>query len=284
MQADAQVLGTTDINILGQVAVAMANFNAPMLLDKQHWDQAAQMADRGLLQRHEALFGSYGYTLTEAGVAAYRSVMPPAQGPLVKAWGETVPTTQEAKRAFIKSQATPIGQAKYLEYTSGEGAAAETVSFTLSEEALVAKRDELGFKGWHDDDSRERFNIGDEDSYSFYLCDVTGKLLDGNWSEDPSAMIYFMSGFAWRRESGFQMEDRDWQEVSGYLDRLGYDEDAAELVRILCESCFLEPRGHNDTGMYNPGGPCTGDMSDLISLFDFMREKDKQTIPDRPRG
>lgn len=54
------------------------------------------------------------------------------------------------------------------------------------------------------------------------------------------------------------------------------------VTGAICESCFLEPRAQNDTGLYNPGGPCSGGMEDLLALLDFM----KQTpgTAEHPRG
>lgn len=273
MESTPQTLNEMSIDILGLVLTSMANFNAPMLLDQKHWVQASELADRGLLQRNNPIFETYGYTLTQAGIEAYNAAVPVSEEkPLIKIWGDSVPASIEDKMAFIKSQAKPLSQAKFLEYTTGTGRDADTISFTLSEDALDAKLKKLGFKGWDDEDSCERFNTGDEDSRCFYICEDTFELLDGNWSDDPNDLIYFMSGFAWRRENGFQMERNDWNEVAGYLYRLDHKE-AAELVAVLCESCFLEPRSHNDTGLYNPGGPCLATMEDLVELFDFMKEK-----------
>ncbi|MDR3353353.1 MAG: hypothetical protein LBO00_10225 [Zoogloeaceae bacterium] len=58
-------------SILSQVATSMMNFGAPMLLDEKDLDEAERMAEAGLLQRHEPVFKSFGYSLTDAGIVEH---------------------------------------------------------------------------------------------------------------------------------------------------------------------------------------------------------------------
>ncbi len=103
--------------ILSQVATSMMNFGAPMLLDEKDWEEAERMADAGLLQRHDPVFKSFGYSLTDAGIEAYNKAFPPAPLPdPVKVWGEQPPKSLKGRIAFIKRQCVkPLEDAYWLE-------------------------------------------------------------------------------------------------------------------------------------------------------------------------
>jgi hypothetical protein len=87
-------------------------------------------------------------------------------------------------------------------------------------------------------------------------------------------LAYGLDGFAWRRSEKFQMEERDWQEARGFIERLdAKDREQAKLRRLIVDSCFLDPVSVNDTGLISPGGGCQSEYTELIALFDFMTER-----------
>jgi len=245
------------ISILSQVATSMMNFGALMLLDDKDWDEAEQMAEAGLLQRHEPVFKSFGYSLTDAGIAAYREAFPPEppKDP-VKAWGEKPPKSLKGRIAFINRQCVmPLEDAYWLEIEGDKGS---VESMTLSSSALDKKLEELGYDRYSNDG---RIYYGKEDSYALYTCDITGALLEGAWSSEPNSLAYELDGFAWRRSNRFQME----------VERLDTSSrEQAKLRRLIADSCFLDPDSVNDTGLLNPGGGCQSEFAELIALFDFM--------------
>jgi hypothetical protein len=253
--------------ILSQVATSMMNFGAPMLLDEKDWEEAERMADAGLLQRHDPVFKSFGYSLTDAGIEAYNKAFPPAPLPdPVKAWGEQPPKSLNGRIAFIKRQCVkPLEDAYWLEIEDDKG---NVESMTLSSSALDKKLEELGYDRYSDDG---RIYFGKEDSYALYTCDITGALLEGAWSSEPDYLAYELGGFAWRRSNRFQMEERDWQEAKAYIERLDSgSREQAKLRRLIADSCFLDPASVNDTGLLNPGGGGQREFAELIALFDFM--------------
>jgi len=264
-------LGSSRNDILRQVAVSMANFGAPMLLDKKDWETAERMSDDGILQRHQPVFDSYGYTLTYAGIKAYNKAYPPEPLLLpVKAWGDSPPKTLRGRISFIAKQCKKLLEDAYwLEIEDDEG---NTESITLSDSALDKKLKELNYDPYTDDG---RICYGrDNQSDAMPTCDVTGALLNGSWSGDPSALAYGLEGFAWRRSEKFQMEERDWQEAFGFIDRLyAKDREQAKLLCLIVDSCFLEPVSVNNTGLICPGGGCYDEYAELIALFDFMKAK-----------
>lgn len=254
----------TSKTILRSIAVGMANFGAPVLLDEKDWREADRMADTGLLQRHQPLFKSFGYTLTEAGIAAYHEAFPPqpVQAP-VKAWGETPPRSMKDRVSFIKSQCTGELESAYWLDVDGQE------SLTLSKSALEKRLEELGYDRMNRDGT---INFGREDSGdAMPTCDVTGALLSATWSNEPSDLAYGLEGFSWRRSQGFQMVERDWLEAKGYIERLDDSEaDQKRLIRLIVDSCFLDPHKVNDTGLICPGGGCYDSHEELIDLFGFM--------------
>jgi hypothetical protein len=253
-------------SILMQVATSMVNFEAPVLLDEKDWATAERMADAGMLQRHEPIFGSYSYSLTDAGADAYRKAYPqePLQ-PLVKAWGDRPPKTLKGRIGFIKRQGSkPLEAAYWLEVEDEKG----IESWILSESALDQKLEALGYDEF---ESNNRINYGIEYGKAMPTCDVTGELLNGSFGDDPSTMAYGLEGFAWRRSMKFQMEERDWQEANGFINRLDEnDREQGKLRRLIVDSCFLDPVKLNDTGLICPGGGGYEEFSELIKLFDFM--------------
>lgn len=256
-------------NILRQIAVSMTNFGAPTLLDERFWAEGERMAEAGLLQRHEPVFESFGYSLTAAGVEAYNLAFPPtAPTAPVKAWGAQPPKTLKARIKFIQSQCTRALEDAYsLEVEDENGQTTE--SLTLSSSALDQKLKELGYDRYASD---RRIFFSREESYALYTCELTGALIEGAFSGDPDAIGYELDGFAWRRSNRFQMEERDWQEAKAFVERLdSSDREQAKLTRLIVGSCFLEPALLNDTGLLNPGGGCQSEYSELIDLFDFMR-------------
>lgn len=264
-------------SILSNIAVGMSNFGSPVLLDERHWEEAARMADAGLLQRHEPIFNTHGYTLTDAGMAAYREAFP-AQPvvPAVKAWGQTPPQGTENRIAFIKKLGCKeLERAYWLEVDGQE-------SMTLSSTALDAKLKELGYNRFEGNDA---INFGAENSSeAMPTCAVTGELLEGSWSADPYGMSYGLEGFSWRRSEGFQMEERDWCEANGYIERLDADDqEQKRLIELIVDSCFLDPIKLNDTGLICPGGGCYSSYEQLIELFDFMQpQDDRESGPHQP--
>ncbi len=256
-------------SILSQVATSMMNFGAPMLLDEKDWAEAERMAEAGLLQRHEPVFKSFGYSLTDAGIAEYHKAFPPAPLPdPVKAWGEQPPKSLKARLAFIKRQCVkPLEDAYWLEIEDDKG---HVESTTLSSSALDKRLQELGYDPYSSDG---RIYYGKEDSYALYTCDITGALLEGSWNSEPNSLAYELGGFAWRRSNRFQMEERDWQEAKAFIERLdASSREQARLRRLIADSCFLDPASLNDTGLLNPGGGGQREFAELIALFDFMGE------------
>lgn len=259
----------SDTSILQQVAVSMMNFGAPMLLDEKDWNDAERMASSGLLQRHDPVFGSYGYTLTDTGIEAYQQAFPPEPpSPPVKAWGNHPPKTLRGRISFIKRQCVkPLEKAYWLEVEDESGS---IKSMTLSSTAVDKKLDELNYDRWNNDG---RIYYGEEDTYALYTCDVTGELLSGCWTASPDAIAYELDGFAWRRHERFQMEERDWQEAYELISRLETDDrKQAQLRRLIANSCFIDPISVNNTGLLNPGGGGQNEYEELIALFDFMKE------------
>jgi hypothetical protein len=229
--------------------------------------KAERMADAGMLQRHDPIFQSYGYTLTDVGVEAYHKAYPPEPlPPPVKAWGDRPPKTLKGRIGFIKRQCTkPLEEAYWLE-VEGEK---NVEIWTLSESALDKKMEAFGYDEFEGSD---RIHYGIEESEAMPTCEVTGELLNGIWSGDPEFIGYGLEGFSWRRSLRFQMEERDWQEAHGFIERLdAEDQEQAKLIRLIVDSCFLEPEKLNDTGLICPGGGCYTEFSELIELFDFMK-------------
>lgn len=256
--------------ILHTVAVSMANFGAPMLLDKKDWNEAERMAEAGLLQRGEPILETFGYTLTDAGVEAFNEAFPPEPTkPPIKAWGNLSPKTMAACIRFIKKQCSrPLEDAYWLEVEDDKGA---VESITLSRSALDKKLEELGYDRYTNEG---KIIFSQEESYALYTCDVTGELLCGGWSSDPQSIAYELDGFSWRRREQFQMEERDWQEANAFIERLSTsNREEAKLRRLIAQSCFVEPKCVNDTGLINPGGGCQGTYEELISLFSFLAEE-----------
>ena len=278
--------------ILQSVAVSMSNFGTPLLLDERDWEEGEKMAAAGLLKKHEPIFKSFSYSLTEEGISAYYLAFPEhAPQPAVKIWGDKPPKTHAARVSFIHKQCPkPLEAAYWLDVTNEKG---ETESWTLCESELDKKLEELKYDRYEDAD---RISFGREDSSELMpTCEISGKLTDGSSSSEPDAMAYAVSGFAWRRESGFQMEERDWQEARGFLEALHYadEPEPKKLARLIAQSCFIEPKIVNNTGLINPGGGGQSEYGQLIALFDFMsadastnknKEEDLPPMQERPRG
>jgi len=196
------------------------------------------------------------------------------------AWGAQPPKSLKGRIAFIKRQCVKALEDAWFLEIEGDDGNIEVMS--LSPSALDKKLLEMGYDP--DNCYDHRINFGREvQCGAFQTCDSTGELLHGSWSSDPESLAYSLDGFAWRRENRFQMEEDDWQEAKGYIERLEYEDsrEAAKLRRLIVDSCFLDPRSVNDTGLLNPGGGGQREFSDLIALFDFMRatapvEKDKE--------
>lgn len=278
------------LEIIRSVATSMLNFGLPMLLDEKHWAQAEKMAQEGLLQRHEPIFKSFGYTLTETGINAYNASLPQSPAPVVpavKAWGEKPPSTYKKQLAFISAQCDgELENAYWLEVEHEKG----TDSWSLCRSELDKKLAELKYDRFGRTD---HIHFGFEDSSAALVtCDISGKLADGSRSGDPDAIGYTLSGFAWRREQGFQMELRDWQEARGFVHRLDSGDPEQELLaKLIVQSCFLDPKEVNNTGLLNPGGGGDCLYSELIAYFDFMRKDEEKAADtsledhqDRPRG
>jgi len=253
--------------ILHTVAVSMANFGAPMLLDEKDWNEAERMVKAGLLQRGEQIFETFGYTLTNLGLAAYNEAFPPEPTkPPVKAWGNLPPKTMAARIRFIEKQCSrPLEDAYWLEVEDDKGV---VESITLSGSALDKKLEELGYDPYTNEG---KILFSKEESYALYTCDVTGELLCGGWSCDPQSIAYELDGFSWRRREQFQMEERDWQEANAFIERLSTsNREEAKLRRLIVQSCFIEPKCINDTGLINPGGGGQNTYEELIDLFSFL--------------
>lgn len=262
---------TEQNKILHQIAVSMANFAAPMLLDEKYWAEAERMAEAGLLLRNEPVFKSFGYSLTPVGIEAYNLAFPLAPPSLpVKAWGSNPPRTLKECITFIQAQCTrELEDAYWLEVEDENGDSVDPM--TLSETALNKKLEELGYDRYAND---QRIRFGREEHYALYTCNSTGALIDGTSGGEPENISYELDGFAWRRSNRFQMEERDWQEARAFIFRLDNDQREQEtLIKLIVDSCFLEPEAVNDTGMLNPGGGCQSEYSELVKLFDFLHQE-----------
>ncbi|MHB8474497.1 MAG: hypothetical protein ACYDC8_16930 [Gammaproteobacteria bacterium] len=275
---NALVLNEQDRNLIRSIYDANTAFGGPMLPDPQHFARAAALAEAGLLDATARMFpDGAAYVVTDAGVEAYNAALP--QDAMVTGSVEHPPVVP--KGVFATREATVLGMADphvpaayWLEIENADGDV--TDSLKLCEAALDLRCESLNQAGLG-------FSHGEETSEMFYRCQDTGRLMTGSFNAEPETLDYSLSGFAWRRESGFAMLRDDWTEAAGFIsaisDALCYAQDLedgvlwAVLKQRIIDSCFLPVRDVNESGIWNPGAFFCHSVGDLIKLFDVVENR-----------